>query len=93
MGAEQAQVTMLAVESIKPYENNASTHSDEQINKFRKSLREFGFVNPVLINEDNTLIAANAVERKCYMMELDPKYVETICRRWEQLTGGKRTKV
>ena len=36
-----------------------------------------------------TLIAAEQTERVCYMMELDPKYVDVIIKRWETLTGEK----
>lgn len=36
-----------------------------------------------------TLIAAEQTERVCYMMELDPKYVDVIIKRWETFTGEK----
>ena len=36
-----------------------------------------------------TLIAAEQINRKCYMMELDPKYCDVIIKRWETLTGKK----
>jgi len=36
-----------------------------------------------------TLIAAEQTDRTCYMMELDPKYVDVIVSRWENLTGEK----
>lgn len=35
----------------------------------------------------STLIAAEKLNRKCYMMELDPKYVDVIIKRWEDYTG------
>ena len=38
----------------------------------------------------STLIACEQLNRKCYMMELDEKYCEVICQRWEKLTGKKR---
>ena len=37
----------------------------------------------------STLIACEQLDRKCYMMELDPKYVDVIISRWEQFTGEK----
>ena len=37
----------------------------------------------------STLIACEQLERKCYMMELDPKYVDVIIERWEQYTCKK----
>ena len=42
---------MVAVEKLVPYVNNARTHSPEQITKLRSSLREFGFINPVIIDK------------------------------------------
>lgn len=38
----------------------------------------------------STLIACEQLNRVCYMMELDPKYCEVICQRWEKLTGETR---
>jgi site-specific DNA-methyltransferase (adenine-specific) len=39
-----------------------------------------------------TMIAAEQLGRKCYMMELDPHYCDVIIARWEKLTGKKATK-
>jgi DNA modification methylase len=36
-----------------------------------------------------TLIACEQLDRVCYMMELDPKYVDVIIDRWEKFTGEK----
>lgn len=40
-----------------------------------------------------TLIAAEKTNRRCLMMELDPKYVDTIIKRWEEFTGNKAEKI
>lgn len=37
----------------------------------------------------STLIACEELKRCCFMMELEPKYVDVIIRRWEELTGEK----
>ena len=50
---------LVDVNELVPYVNNARTHSAEQINKLRASLREFGFVNPVIIDRDNNVIAGH----------------------------------
>lgn len=44
---------------LVPYVSNARTHSKEQINKLRASLREFGFVNPIIIDRNNNIIAGH----------------------------------
>ena len=41
----------------------------------------------------STLIACEYSERICYMMELDPKYIDVIIQRWEKLTGQKAEKI
>ena len=40
-----------------------------------------------------TLIACEQSNRNCFMMELDPKYVDVIINRWEQFTGQKAVKL
>ena len=47
------------IEMLVPYARNARTHSDEQIAQLRASIREFGFVNPVLIDKDFGIIAGH----------------------------------
>ena len=42
-----------------PYVNNSRTHSDEQVTQLASSMKEFGFTNPVLIDEDGGLIAGH----------------------------------
>lgn len=42
-----------------PYVNNARTHSPEQVMKLRSSLREFGFINPIIIDRDYGIIAGH----------------------------------
>lgn len=43
----------------------------------------------VFAGAGSTMVAAEKLQRKCYMMELDPKYCDVIIRRWEHLTGQK----
>ena len=48
------------VEKVLPYTQNARTHSPAQIHQIADSIREFGFVNPILIGADNHIIAGHA---------------------------------
>ena len=50
---------LVEVSKLVPYVNNARTHSPEQINKLRSSLREFGFINPIIIDRDFGIIAGH----------------------------------
>ena len=54
-----SEMERVPVEKLIPYINNARTHSPEQIKKLRASLREFGFVNPVIIDRDYNVIAGH----------------------------------
>ena len=53
------EMTLVAIDKLIPYINNARTHSTEQINKLRSSLREFGFINPVIVDKDYNIIAGH----------------------------------
>ncbi len=53
------EMQLIATEKLIPYVNNARTHSAEQIKKLRSSLREFGFINPVIIDRDFNVIAGH----------------------------------
>jgi len=48
-----------AMEDLAPYANNARTHSKKQVRQIADSIRRFGFCNPVLIADDNTIIAGH----------------------------------
>jgi ParB-like chromosome segregation protein Spo0J len=52
-------IERLALEALTPYANNARTHSEAQVAQIAASIAEFGFVNPVLIDGDGTVIAGH----------------------------------
>ena len=54
-----SEMQLVPIEKLVPYVNNARTHSPEQINKLRSSIREFGFINPVIIDRDFGVIAGH----------------------------------
>jgi DNA modification methylase len=47
------------IDKLVPYARNARTHGKEQILQLRASLREFGFVNPVIVDKDLNIIAGH----------------------------------
>lgn len=53
------QMELVPTDRLIPYVNNARTHSAEQVNKLRASLREFGFINPVIVDRDLNVIAGH----------------------------------
>lgn len=47
------------VGDLKPYAGNARTHSDKQIAQIAASIRQFGFTNPVLIDDADGIVAGH----------------------------------
>ena len=59
----------------------------------KSSSRECEIVLDVFGGSGSTLIACEQLNRKCYMCELDPHYVDVIIDRWEKFTGQKAVKL
>ena len=53
------EMKLINTDALVPYVNNARTHSDEQVMKLRSSLREFGFINPIIIDRDNNVLCGH----------------------------------
>lgn len=64
----------------------------EIINKFERE-EKFNYVLDLFGGSGSTLIACEQLNRKCYCMELDPKYCDVIIKRWETFTGKKAIKL
>jgi len=59
LGKTTTDMQLVPIGKLVPYANNARTHSPEQVTKLRSSLREFGFINPVIIDRDYGIIAGH----------------------------------
>lgn len=59
----------------------------------RNSSRENELVLDLFGDSGSTLIACEQLNRRCYMMEYDPKYADSIIERWEAFTGQKARKI
>ena len=59
MGKTTTEMQLIPLGKLVPYVNNARTHSPEQLTKLRSSLREFGFINPVIIDRNFNVIAGH----------------------------------
>ena len=70
--------TMKPVELVEYCMGNSSTKGEIVLDSF--------------LGSGSTLIAAEKTGRKCYGMELDPKYCDVIVKRWEDFTGQKASK-
>ena len=78
---EIKQVKKIRVDKLIPYVNNAKIHSENQVAKLASSIREFGFVNPVLIDKDYNVIAGHgrilAAQKLC-MEEIPCVFIEGL---------------
>jgi len=69
-----------------PYINNSRTHSDQQVQQVAASIKEFGFTNPILIDEDSGIIAGHGRLQAAQMMGMDEVPTITL----EGLTEAQR---
>jgi hypothetical protein len=67
------------IEKIIPYENNAKIHTKEKVNKLAKTIKEFGFNVPILIDEDGIILAGHG--RRLAALKLKFKKVPVIVKR------------
>jgi DNA modification methylase len=65
------------ISELKPFDRNARTHSKRQIRQIAESIRVFGFVNPVLIDRNNRIIAGHGRVEAAKLLGMDE--VPTIC--------------
>lgn len=59
MSGNDYSIVQIEVNSLIPYVNNTRTHSNEQVTQIASSIKEFGFNNPILIDETNGIIAGH----------------------------------
>ena len=59
MQENKTDYPFIDINELKPYENNARLHPQEQINKIVNSIKEFGFITPVIIDENNTILVGH----------------------------------
>lgn len=80
------EIIHVSTETLVPYVLNARRHSDHQITQIASSIREFGFTNPILIDEKNNVIAGHGRLEAAKRLELK----EVPCVRLSHLTDLQR---
>ena len=83
---------------IREGEKDKRVHPTQKpIKMLSEILQDFSKENDIILDvfggSGSTLIACEQLNRKCYMMELDPHYVDVIIQRWENFTGKKAVKI
>ncbi len=80
------KIEQIATSKLIPYANNARTHSETQVAQIAGSIRQFGFNNPVLVDESDTIIAGHGRVLAARMLELE----KVPCIRLTHLTESQR---
>ena len=83
---QSLRIEYIPIEDIKPYENNAKLHPQEQIQQIKNSIHEFGFDDPIAIWKDNIIIEGHG--RLIAAQELGYKEIPVI--RLDDLTDEQR---
>ena len=58
--ANDIKIEYVPIEALKAFQNNSRTHTASQVTQIANSITKFGWTNPVLIDDDNTIIAGHA---------------------------------
>lgn len=83
---QKLEITHIKTGDLIPYAKNSRTHSEEQVGQIAGSIREFGFTNPVLIDEENGIIAGHGRVLAAQKLGLE----EVPCIVLDHLTEAQR---
>lgn len=83
------EIRSVKIKEIKPYDRNAKKHDDTQINNVAESIRQFGFVQPIVIDSNGVIVIGHCrfeaakrmkyAEVPCIMVDdLTPEQVDTL---------------
>ena len=61
---EELKIEKINIAEIKPYSKNAKRHPKKQIEQIKKSIEDFGFNDPIAIDENNVIIERTSVAMK-----------------------------
>lgn len=83
---DKRTIEYVGTSSLTPYARNSRTHSPQQVKQIAASIKEFGFTNPVLIDEENRIIAGHGRVMAAEHLQL----VEVPCIRLGYLTETQK---
>jgi hypothetical protein len=83
---QPSKIEQIELEKLIPYAKNSRTHDDAQVAQIAASIREFGFNNPVLIGQDNDIIAGHGRVLAARKLEL----TSVPCLRLGHLTENQK---
>src|SRR5438477_8434925 len=71
------EINYVSTDSLRPYAGNARTHSKKQIRQIADSIQRFGFTNPVLIGDEDEIIAGHGRVEAAKLLGMQS--VPTLC--------------
>lgn len=80
------KIEKIKVSDLKPYENNAKIHTHEQVEQIKKSIQEFGFNDPIAVDENNMIVEGHG--RLMAVKALG--YTEVDCIRLDGMTDEQK---
>ncbi|MEZ5763709.1 MAG: DNA methyltransferase [Xanthobacteraceae bacterium] len=80
------QIENIAVGVLRPWQRNARTHSKKQVRQIADSIRRFGFINPVLIDRENVILAGHGRVAAAATLAMN----EVPCLRIENLNAEEK---
>ncbi len=78
---DKVNIINIQIDDLKPYAHNPKTHPAEQVEKIARSISEFGFLVPILIDADNSIIAGHGrlmAARKLGLIEVPTIQVDHL---------------
>ena len=79
-------VEHIAICDLKPWAHNARTHSKKQVRQIADSIEQFGFTNPVLIDEGGTILAGHGRVEAAKLLDMR----EVPCLRFDHMTEAEK---
>ena len=80
------KIEVIDIKDLIPYINNSRTHDETQVTQIASSIKEFGFTNPLLIDDDNGIIAGHGRLQAALKLKLS----EVPCIRLSGLTEAQK---
>lgn len=80
------KIEYLTIGQLRPWPRNARTHSRKQIRQIAESINRFGFTNPVLIDDENMILAGHGRVAAAQFLGL----IEVPCRRIATMTAEEK---
>lgn len=72
------EITYKNTADLIPYINNSRTHSESQIKQVAASINEFGFTNPIIIDEGNTILAGHGRLQAAQLLGMDKVPTQSV---------------